>query len=649
MAKLTRLATTVTSHEVKNDSLINIFYLDGRSNRFPQTNDLDITLDRTALGFYLNISSTRKKDANRDNLLEKRVSQDQITESIKTNADIDSVVNDMAENAIKLTGKFNLDTQKRESRPYYSGVIIKESELAAVTLGEAVAFLYRDETLYPLTENDFKFKAENFHGETVDNYDIYAAGRAGSIKYSNIAQLRVDDCIILATNNVIKSLGQKNLLKILDEAYDQQESAELIHEYMTLKRPNEPFQFMMSFVEDIFVTSKKYRGDGFVSRDTQSTQIFTDEYLAELESAQAEVEGETAKYAASAAVAGAVANAHGHQNEDTHGYKPNEQESEYSETSSNVNTDVDQNNEQHKADSSHDQHEVYAENSESHEDEYKDENEEVEQAEFLSSNNIDEDAEYDYDEEEYDEFEDDLEEVEESEEPNRFQKAYTKIVENDDYDYDESGHDEEDVRYMSSRAESEEALDFDEDDENNKGGRKVFLVAILLIVLALAILGLAYLLKEKGFFNGPADTPEITSSGENSNTTSESTSESTTVDESKTTTSSEEAEKTTTTTTESDNDNDAEVVNGTKEGRKGGTYPAEYEVQWGDTMDSIFENVYGESYDTDVDYETKLKVFNLIIENNPEIISGSIEGEDLQLFAETTIEIPDPSGILEAK
>lgn len=628
MAKLTRLATTVTSHEVKHDSLINIFYLDGRSNRFPQTNDLDITLDRTALGFYLNISSTRKKDANRDNLLEKRVSQDQITEAIKTNADIDSVVNDMAENAIKLTGKFNLDTQKRESRPYYSGVIIKESELAAVTLGEAVVFLYRDETLYPLTENDFKFKAENFHGEVVDNYDIYAAGRAGSIKYSNIAQLRVDDCIVLATNNVVKSLGQKNLLKILDEAYDQQEAAELIHEYMTLKHPNEPFQFMMSFVEDIFVTSKKYRGDGFVSRDTQSTQIFTDEYLAELESAQAEVEGESAKYVTSAAetaVAGAVANAHANQTAETHNHETNEQ---------------------YKSDSSYNQHEDDSENSDAPEVEYNNDNEEVKQADYLSSENIDEDVEYDYDEAEYDEFEENLEEVEADEEPNRFQKAYAKIVENDDYDYDESGHDEEDVRYMSSRAESEDALDFDEDDESNKGGRKVFLVAILLIVLALSILGLAYLLKEKGFFNGPADAPKITSSGESSNTTSEST----TVEKSETTTSSKKTEKTTTTTTESDNaDNNAEVVNGTKEGKKGGTYPAEYEVQWGDNMDSIFENVYGKSYDTDVDYETKLKVFNLIIENNPETISGSIEGEDLQLFAETTIKIPDPSGILEAK
>ena len=619
MAKLTRLATTVTSHEIKNDSLINIFYLDGRSNRFPQTNDLDITLDRTALGFYLNISSTRKKDANRDNLLEKRVSQDQITEAIKTNADIDSVVNDMAENAIKLTGKFNLDMQKRESRPYYSGVIIKESELAAVTLGEAVAFLYRDEALYPLTENDFNFKAENFHGQTVDNYDIYAAGRAGSIKYSNIAQLRVDDCIILATNNVVKSLGQKNLLKILDEAYDQQESAELIHEYMTLKHPNEPFQFMMSFVEDIFVTSKKYRGDGFVSRDTQSTQIFTDEYLAEIESAQAEAEGETAKYAAAAAGASVAS----HQAEEAHSSNSSEHELEYGESSDHEHADNYQDNEQYKAASS------YERNQENIEDEYNDEN--------IADEDVFEENDY--------EIEEDLEK--ETEEPDRFQKAYAKIVENDDYDYDESGHDEEDIRYMSSRAESEDALDFDEDDEGNKGGRKVFLVTILLIVLALAILGLAYLLKEKGFFPGSdsAGSSSSSTSIEEKNVTDESTTEE--ESETSTTTSSDE-EESTTTTSEND-DNDTEVVNGSKKGKNGGSYPAEYEVQWEDTLDVIFENVYGESYDTNVDYETKLKVFNLIIENNPETITGSLEGGDLQLFAETTLEIPDPSEILEAK
>ena len=622
MAKLTRLATTVTSHEIKNDSLINIFYLDGRSNRFPQTNDLDITLDRTALGFYLNISSTRKKDANRDNLLEKRVSQDQITEAIKTSADIDSVVNDMAENAIKLTGKFNLDTQKRESRPYYSGVIIKESELAAVTLGEAVAFLYRDEALYPLTENDFNFKAENFHGQAVDNYDIYAAGRAGSIKYSNIAQLRVDDCIILVTNNVVKSLGQKNLLKILDEAYDQQESAELIHEYMTLKHPNEPFQFMMSFVEDIFVTNKKYRGDGFVSRDTQSTQIFTDEYLAEIESAQAEAESDTAKYAATAngvATSAAVEATTSHQTEETHNSDTSEHESEYStysESSDNENADAYQDDENFSNVANESSQENYYEN------DYE---------------------QNDYEEDEY-ELEDDLEE--EAEEPNRFQKAYAKIVENDDYDYDESGHDEEDIRYMSSRADSEDALDFDEEDEGNKGGRKVFLVTILLIVLALAILGLAYLLKEKGFFVGSdsAGTTSSSTSIDEENVTDESTTE----EESETSTTTSSEEESTTTTSEND-DNDTEVVNGSKKGKNGGSYPAEYEVQWGDNLDAIFENVYGESYDTNVDYETKLKVFNLIIENNPETITGSIEGEDLQLYAETTIKIPDPSEILEAK
>lgn len=622
MAKLTRLATTVTSHEIKNDSLINIFYLDGRSNRFPQTNDLDITLDRTALGFYLNISSTRKKDANRDNLLEKRVSQDQITEAIKTSADIDSVVNDMAENAIKLTGKFNLDTQKRESRPYYSGVIIKESELAAVTLGEAVAFLYRDEALYPLTENDFNFKAENFHGQAVDNYDIYAAGRAGSIKYSNIAQLRVDDCIILVTNNVVKSLGQKNLLKILDEAYDQQESAELIHEYMTLKHPNEPFQFMMSFVEDIFVTNKKYRGDGFVSRDTQSTQIFTDEYLAEIESAQAEAESDKAKYAATAngvATSAAVEATTSHQTEETNNSDTSEHESEYStynESSDNENADAYQDDENFSNVANESSQENYYEN------DYE---------------------QNDYEEDEY-ELEDDLEE--EAEEPNRFQKAYAKIVENDDYDYDESGHDEEDIRYMSSRADSEDALDFDEEDEGNKGGRKVFLVTILLIVLALAILGLAYLLKEKGFFVGSdsAGTTSSSTSIDEENVTDESTTE----EESETSTTTSSEEESTTTTSEND-DNDTEVVNGSKKGKNGGSYPAEYEVQWGDNLDAIFENVYGESYDTNVDYETKLKVFNLIIENNPETITGSIEGEDLQLYAETTIKIPDPSEILEAK
>lgn len=572
MAKISRIASTITSHEIKNDSLINSFYLDGRSNRFPQTNDIDITLDRSALGFYLTISSTRKADATRESILEKRRSQDEICEVLKDSAaaEIDSILNDMAENAIKIAGKYSLDTVHREARPYFSGLIVKSGELAAVTLGEASAFLYRNDALYPLTETEVKFDAVDSNGNQIANHDLYSAGRAGSIRYSNIAQLRVDDCIILTTDNVLNYLGQENLLKIFEETYDQQEAAEFVYEFMTTNYPDEPYQFMMSFVEDVFDVGKRYRGENFTSRDTQSTQVFSDDFNSLLNAGLA------------GASAGAVTN-----------------------SDSIVGHDVDRDNREEEVDPNADHAEKDIHPAEQVTDEVVDDEDDLEStAVYKRPSQSEIEMEAREDEELAAELEEDLED--EIQETN---------IEDEDLDLD-----------------VEEIADEEESDK-----RRTIIVIAAIILLALALLFLAWFIRNNS---------DESSDGTSEQTTSEQieqTTEATTV-ESTTEATTVEATTEVTTTVEED------LTSPTRTGANGGTYDFEYEIQWGDSFNNIVNTVYGESYNVEAATDAQMtELFTLIIENNPETIEGSWEEGNVMIFAESIIEMPDPSDILEVR
>ena len=615
MAKLSRLATTITSHEVEGDNLLNTFYLDGRSNRFPQTSDLDITLDRSASGFYMNISSSRRADASRDSIIEKRQSLDKIAELIKDDVkgDIDTVINDMAENAIDVTGKFTLDKSKENRRPYFAGYLVKEGEFAAVTLGEASAFLYRDNILFPLTEDDLNFEAIDHDGNPVDNYNVYSAGRAGSIKYSNIAQLRIDDCIILATNNIFEVFGQEKFLRLLDEAYDQQETAELIHEYMLVKYPDEPYQFMMTFVEDVFTVKRRHKSDSFAERDTQASQIFSSAALEEYQrqqnekDASSEVESTktdiyTGSLAASAAVAAGAATVYARHENTVDKDLSNEDKSfsENKELSKSSDDDLDSQEDYKTAQKI----EESEKNSEFASDM------EFENSEKLAVTDLDEEQNF-------------VGEVEELDELDAAANAL-KLADEDEEETD-SESDDKDV--------SETILISEEDENDVKKKRRIFLVIILLVVIALLLLSLAFLLKnKKNSQSAKSNKSEVESS---SSETTQEQEEETSVE------TSTEASTTTSTTVD-------EVVNGTRAGAKGGTYPDKYTIQWGDSFASIVNNVYGEAYDLNVDQATLNQVFDLIVKANPEVIPGSIEDGNAKLFAEEEISIPDPSDILKA-
>ena len=222
MSKYTRLATSITARYLQQAGAEDGYYLDGRMNRAGKYKDLDITLDRSDEGFYLAVfaSADTGDDAGRAAQQKKR-SMDRICELIKdeSRGNIDAAINDMAENALHVAGRLSLGDEGQRL-PYYAGILVRDSEMAAVTMGDGLAYLYRDDTLYPLTHDDFKLEAVDASGQAVENFDIFGAGKAGTIRYSNISQLQIDDCVILLTREVMEVIGQKGMLELLDEVYD---------------------------------------------------------------------------------------------------------------------------------------------------------------------------------------------------------------------------------------------------------------------------------------------------------------------------------------------------------------------------------------------------------------------------------------------
>ncbi|NJP41442.1 LysM peptidoglycan-binding domain-containing protein [Oscillospiraceae bacterium HV4-5-C5C] len=258
MAKNTRLASTIVGKYIPSVGSVDAFYLDGRISGKREENYADLTLDRedrgTFLALYASSHGNRNpmsgEDGNRQIL-------DRITDDLKKNHrhNIDYQINELAECAVSVAGRLTIsDTAVRQ--PYFSGLIIKDGEMAAVTLGRGCCYLYRDDALYPLTHDDYRLEAVDNFGRPVSNMNDFSAGVAGTIRYSNIAQLKPDDCVILCNYEVMEAIGQKRLLRILDEAEDQQEAAGMVLDEAAVEQPNASLQFMIGFVEDLLTIDR---------------------------------------------------------------------------------------------------------------------------------------------------------------------------------------------------------------------------------------------------------------------------------------------------------------------------------------------------------------------------------------------------------
>ena len=626
MAKQTRLATTITTHYTQQQGAADAFYMDGRLSSPQKYKDADITLDRTDEGFYIAIfaSTDLNRESNRTYVQKKR-SLDRITELIKdeNRGNIDSAINDMAENAVHVTGRLGL-TDATVRHPYYSGVLIRDGEMAAVTMASGLAYLYRDETLYPLTQDDFKLEARDAAGRPVDNFDIYGAGRAGTIRYSNISQIQVDDCIILCTREVMETIGQQGMLELLDQAYDQAEAAERVADLMAQELPNTPFQFLMSFVEDVFTPARNRRdkrGDTGIHRAitnvpisetamTDETARFNPQAISPYSAAAAGLVPPMKEAASTAVTAAPPANA-----------------SQPIPVAEQPTTDAQQPTADAQQPTSPDHFCIKS----------TDNAVGGLAAAFMAKK--DKKNLYDY--------------SGSTKQPTGDDTAVVPPVSAGEQAEDAASSAAKPAAFMSAAESLRRELPDDNESwasddveqapyaspKKNRGGR-ILLTILVILLLAAAFLAVAYIL-DRNKDNQPAVTtePSITASLTEAPTESSTTVAITETTAATTTT----VEATTTVPTTSE----GQVIR--LEGAEGGTYASIYEVQPGDSFARVFAAVYDE-YDTaGMSLATVNQLIGLFVEANPDTISGTVEDNNVTIYYGTFINVPDPSTILELK
>ncbi|HHU13047.1 MAG TPA: hypothetical protein GXZ64_07445, partial [Clostridiaceae bacterium] len=187
----TRIATTVNARYYPTDDISDGYFLDGRFPGKREGRAADVTLDREDRGAVLAVYG-RPQD-------EETAWQDSLqnlTAQVKAgNHEIDDELNLLAEASLEITGRQTLTTSGRE--PYFAGVMVQDGEAVAITLGDAGAYLYRSDFLHALTNDDFPLEAIDFNGNPVELGDAYAAGSAGTVRYSNIVSLEQNDVLIV--------------------------------------------------------------------------------------------------------------------------------------------------------------------------------------------------------------------------------------------------------------------------------------------------------------------------------------------------------------------------------------------------------------------------------------------------------------------
>lgn len=254
MAKSTRFVTTVSARNLLHSNGFEGYYLDGRISGPRDSRMGETTLDREERGFFYAIYTNFGSDI-KETAFNNKKYLDKIFEDIKSDNryNIDNEINELADCAVKIGGRPVLDVQVK---PYFAGLIVKDGEMAAITSGKGLAYLYRNDILYPLTNDEFPIVDHDLNGNKVPNIDLYCAGVAGTIRYSNIAQLQPDDCFILTNLEVMETIGHMEMLRILEESYDQQDAAGRVFDIMAERNPEASMQFMIGLVDSLTTLDK---------------------------------------------------------------------------------------------------------------------------------------------------------------------------------------------------------------------------------------------------------------------------------------------------------------------------------------------------------------------------------------------------------
>ena len=279
MAKQTRLATTLTARYFPTTELTDAFYMDGRVTSKSVARSADLTNDKEDRGFFFSVFSHQTNPDQDPNALPpyEPILRRLGTELKTGRRSLDDSIGEMVNTAVSITGKMKI-SQGNSRAPFFAGVMVKDGEAFASTIGKGLAFLYRDDTLYPMTATDIRIDAINTARQKVDNFYNFCATKTAPALCSNIAQLKLDDCIILCNREVYEALGQQELLRILYDAEDQSDAASVVITEAAAKLPGVPLQFMISFVEDITSSEKGgFFGFGRKKKKTVEEEIDDDD------------------------------------------------------------------------------------------------------------------------------------------------------------------------------------------------------------------------------------------------------------------------------------------------------------------------------------------------------------------------------------
>ena len=298
MAKLTRLASTVTARYYPASDLTDAFYLDGRLSGKREARAADITVDKEDRGFFFSVfshSTVPGRDPAAEQAFEAPLRK--LFNEIKTGRKaLDDEIGDLVNTAVAVTGRMKLQADNSRT-PFFAGILVKDSEAFAITMGKGLAFLYRDDTLFPLTATDLQIEPVNTQRQKVDNFYNYCATKTATALCSNIAQLKMDDCIIICNREVYEALGQQELLRILYDAEDQCDAAGTVITEAAAKLPGVPVQFMISFVEAVSAQEKSGLF-GFGKKNRQQSYNDVDDEAIEIPIAKAAPAGTSAPAAA---------------------------------------------------------------------------------------------------------------------------------------------------------------------------------------------------------------------------------------------------------------------------------------------------------------------------------------------------------------
>lgn len=258
MATLTRLASTLTARYFPSSSLTDAFYLDGRLCGKRETRQADITIDKDERGFFFSLFTHPTIEGFEPGTIPPFEPQLRgLCNEVKNgHKEIDAMIEKFLSTAVEVAGTNKLmDNEIRD--PYFSGVIVRDSEAFAVTIGGGLAFLYRDDTMFPLTDAGIPMEPIDAYGNRVGDFQYYCSSKTANALWSNFFTLTPDDCIILCNKAIYDALGQREILRILTDAEDQCDAAGLILTQASARMPNTPMQISISFVESVTREEKK--------------------------------------------------------------------------------------------------------------------------------------------------------------------------------------------------------------------------------------------------------------------------------------------------------------------------------------------------------------------------------------------------------